>query len=579
LGREKPRAYLHVDPKGCSINPVIQRSLARKRRAKPLNFDISVEGGSIEIRDPADIPLATISEGTGHYLNASPTRSFEAKGQLTDGAQTGAIDLQGNWKSADETTHLPEAVARGTISYLPLSLFEPWLLANSTIEDVAGGGELVVGLGSHPDRSGTGAVSTEITFTPRDATYRRHGDAKMSPVLTSSFLVDGQWDAPADRLTFGTISGSSGLIQLSGQGHIDQPYGAGIVELRATADQDLSGVLDLLNPEVRRHITVKGLRVRNVAVSGALWPDRFVAKSPGDQRPTPATLAGDITWNDAVFYGIRATPGAVTAAFQPEGIALWPREVRVGEGQLVSLPEIRLVDNRQLVAPKGPMLVDVNITPEMCREWLKFVSPIVADATAVEGKLTLIVDSGTMPFANPNAAKIAGTVRIQSAKVTPGPLARQALDVAATITRLITQKQPEWADRDLQIELPEQDILFEMHDGRVYHKGLKFQAGDLMVMTRGSVGLDHTLDMQVEIPLPDKWLDRRPALRALRGEVVLIPLHGTLERPQVDGRAMAEWGTRIGAQAAGGLLQNLLENRANRAAEKDRRRRDPSEAP
>jgi hypothetical protein len=85
--------------------------------------------------------------------------------------------------------------------------------------------------------------------------------------------------------------------------------------------------------------------------------------------------------------------------------------------------------------------------------------------------------------------------------------------------------------------------------------------------------------MKVEIPLPDKWLDRGPVLRLLRGEVVTIPLQGTLERPQVDGRAMAEWGKKIGAQAAGGLLQNLLEGGLDRAAEKARRRRESRDAP
>ena len=85
--------------------------------------------------------------------------------------------------------------------------------------------------------------------------------------------------------------------------------------------------------------------------------------------------------------------------------------------------------------------------------------------------------------------------------------------------------------------------------------------------------------MLVEIPIPDEWLDRGPVLRALRGEVVSIPLRGTLEQPDVDGRALAEWGKRIGMQAAGGLLQNLLENGLDRAAEKARRRRELREGP
>jgi len=575
---EKPRAYLYVDPAGCSINPVIRAFLSRQKNTRPLNFDISIEGGLIEVRDPEDKPLATISDVAAHYLNSAQSRSMEAKGELTDGVQKGSVDLRGNWASSDSRSTLPPAEFHGAISYLPLTLFEPWLQANSTIANVAGGGELIVELGSAP-ADGAGAVSAQATFKPRDAIYRRTSDRDAAPVPPGSIAITGGWDAQADRLTFENLSATAGLITLAGSGHIDQPRDAGIVEVRATADQDLTGILDLLNPQVRSHIAVKGLRVRNVAVTGALWPDKFRPRSSGDQPPTPATLAGDITWSEAMVYGIRATPGAVTAAFQPSGLALWPRDVRVGDGQLMTLPEIHLVDNRQLVAPAGPMLVDVNLTPEMCREWLKFVSPILADATAVEGKITLIIESGRMPFAKPDAAEIAGIVRVHSANVTPGPMARQAVDSAANLARLITRKQPPWADGDLQIALPPQDIAFRMQGGRVYHKGLMFQAGDVVVTTHGSVGVDHTLDMQVEFPLPDAWLDGGPVLKSLRGEIVRIPIRGTLERPQVDGRAMADWGKRIGAGAAGGVLQNLLEKGLDRAAEKAQRRREIRDAP
>ncbi|QDT56209.1 hypothetical protein Pan44_42610 [Caulifigura coniformis] len=575
---ENPRAYLYVDPAGCSINPVIRAFLARQKNTRPLNFDIAIERGLIEVRDTESKPLATISEVAARYLNSAQSRSLEARGELTDGVQRETIDLRGQWAASDSRSTLPPADFHAAVSYLPLTLFEPWLQANSTIAHVAGGGELLVELASTP-AEGAGAVSAKATFKPRDAVYRRTSDQVSSPVPTGGIGIGGQWDAQADRLTFDNLSATAGAITVSGSGHIEQPRDAGIVEIRATADQDLTGILDLLNPQVRSHIAVKGLRVRNVAVTGALWPDRFQARSSGEPPPPPATLAGDITWSEAMIYGIRATPGAVTAAFQPSGLALWPRDVRVGDGQLMTLPEIHLVENRQLVAPAGPMLVDVNLTPEMCREWLRFVSPILADATAVDGKITLIIESGQMPFAKPDAAEIAGIVRVHSANVTPGPMARQAVDSAATLARLITRKDPAWADDDLRIALPPQDIAFRMQGGRVYHNRLTFQAGDVVVTTRGSVGIDHTLDMQVEFPLPDAWLQGGPVQKSLRNELVQIPIRGTLERPQVDGRAVADWGTRIGAGAAGGLLQNLLEKGLDRAAEKAQRRREIRDAP
>jgi len=571
---EKPRAFLRVDPRGLSLNPVIRKFLARKRSAQPLNFDVTIDQGTIEFVDPADHRLAVVSDVEAKYANSSRMRSLEGKGTLNDGATTGTVDVHGSWDASSTGGFLPIASLQGGVSYLPLTLFKPWLAENSTIEEVSGGGELI--LSTECDSR---AITGQCAFTPRDARYRRKGEPRPQAVPAGDLRLSARLDEAGDRITFDSINATAGLVTLNGKGTIEQPQGAGLVDLRTVADQDVSGVLDLLNPEIRRHIVVNGLRVRNVAVTGALWPDLFVARSPGEQPPPPATLAGDITWTDAVLYGVRATPGAVTAALQPDGIALWPRNVRVGDGQLVALPNVQLVDNRQLIAPQGPMLIDVNMTPEMCREWLKFVSPVLADTTAVEGKLTLIIEMGQMPLRNPEAAEIKGVVRLQSAKVTPGPIALQSIETAAAVARLLTQKQPEWADRQLQIELPPQDIEFRVHDGRVYHKGVQFRAGDLVVLTRGSVGLDHTLDMLVEIPIPDAWLDRGPLLRSLKGEVVAIPLQGTLERPAVDGRALAEWGKKIGAGAAGGLLQNLLEKGLDRAAEKAQRRRDHRDVP
>ncbi len=576
---EKPRAFLHVDPTGINLNPVVRKFLARKKNARPLNFDVTIDNGTIEFLDPSSSVLATISGVEAKYANAALLRSIEARGELSEGDQTGTIDIHGRWATTIDPAAMPIAELQGRLTYLPLSLFGPWLQANSTIESVAGGGEVVIALGSNPTIDGSGSMTAQASFVPRDAIYRRRGDAQPQPVQRTDLVLGGYWDAQADRFTFETANGSSGLLSLEGHGVIDQPRAAGIVDLKTTADQDLSGLLDLLNPQLRSHVVINGLRVQNVAVTGALWPDRFVRRSADEASPPAATLAGDITWTEATLYGVRATPGAVTAAFQPQGIALWPRDVRVGDGQLLSLPEIRLVDQRQLVAPPGPMLVDVNMTPEMCRQWLKYVSPVLADATEVDGRLTLIVESGQMPLAQPESAEISGIVRVHSARVTPGPLARQAIESAATLARLITQRAPAWADRELQIELPPQDIAFRMHQGRVYHQGITFQASEVVVTTRGSVGLDQTLDMLVEVPIPDIWLQRGPLLKSLQGEVVTIPLRGTLERPQVDGRALAEFGKRLGAGAAGGLLQNLLDRGLDRAAEKAQRRRDQRDGP
>jgi hypothetical protein len=576
---EKPRVVLHVDPRGSNLNPVLQKFLARKRCVQTLNFDVKASDGRIEFRDPSEAVLATVENVSLNYVSSEMSQSASADGLLKTGDHQGRIVLDGRWIKPGPTTVLPSVEANATIGYLPLSLFEPWLQSNSTITQVAGGGEVSISISSLTTGGEPDAMTARGAFRPADAVYRRNGQQKPESVPPMELVVEGRWEENADRVAFQTLRATSGAVTLSGRGLIEQVSGPGIIDLRATADQDISGLLDLLNPVLRRHIVVRGLKVRDLEVTGALWPDRFVPRESQATSPAPAMVAGDITWSDAVLYGMQASPGSVTAAWTTDAIALWPREVRISDGELRSLPQVQLVDSRRLVAPQGPMLLNVNIIPEMCREWLKFVSPIVADATAVEGKLTLVIDSGSLPLANPGAAEVAGTVKLQAARVTPGPLAQEALKSVTMLARLITQKDPPWAGRDLQLDLPPQDIAFRVHDGRVYHQGFTFRAGDLAVVTRGSVGLDHSLDLLVEIPLPDSWLDRGPVLRSLKGEVVAIPLQGTLEQPRVDGRTMAELGKRLGAEAAGGLLQNLLERGLDRAAEKGQRRRERRNAP
>jgi hypothetical protein len=68
-------------------------------------------------------------------------------------------------------------------------------------------------------------------------------------------------------------------------------------------------------------------------------------------------------------------------------------------------------------------------------------------------------------------------------------------------------------------------------------------------------------------------------LSRLKGEVVSIRVGGTLDDPMIDRRVLADFGKRLGAKAAGGLLQNLLEKGLDKAAEKAAKRKTPPATP
>ena len=74
--------------------------------------------------------------------------------------------------------------------------------------------------------------------------------------------------------------------------------------------------------------------------------------------------------------------------------------------------------------------------------------------------------------------------------------------------------------------------------------------------TRGSVGLDESLDLIVEIPVRDEWFAQNKQLASLRGKSLNIPLRGSLTALQLDARVLES----LARDALSAPVENLLEN-------------------
>ena len=73
---------------------------------------------------------------------------------------------------------------------------------------------------------------------------------------------------------------------------------------------------------------------------------------------------------------------------------------------------------------------------------------------------------------------------------------------------------------------------------RLWHEGLVMDAGQLVVRSRGSVGADGTLAMVVEVALRADVAGQTPVVAQLMRTPLVIPLKGTVERPELDARAI-----------------------------------------
>ena len=137
-----------------------------------------------------------------------------------------------------------------------------------------------------------------------------------------------------------------------------------------------------------------------------------------------------------------------------------------------------------------------------------------------------------------------GKFIIHSIEIGPGPLIRE-------LAILMGRETPAKLRR-------EGVVPFQMVDGRIYHKDLELIFPDFTVRTYGSVGLDQTMAIMTEMPVPPKWLENNPLAPGLRDQIIRIPIAGTLQKPQLDRAEMDKLSRQFIRNAARNMLEEGL---------------------
>ncbi len=198
------------------------------------------------------------------------------------------------------------------------------------------------------------------------------------------------------------------------------------------------------------------------------------------------------------------------------------------------------VDNAPVVqVAAGTLLDHAPLTPELFDYGLQFVLPIVSNAAAVEGSISLATQNISVPLSNPK--DLVGGGRLTIHEVAMGvrsPLILKISEFAATVFRRPMPNRVVLAD--------ESNIDFLIDQQQVWHEGVRFGLPeidpDLVFATSGTVGFDHRLELVLEIPLPVHWLANRAEIKELGIKPLHIPIRGTLEEPII---AWSETGAEL----------------------------------
>jgi len=337
--------------------------------------------------------------------------------------------------------------------------------------------------------------------------------------------------------------------------HIDRFY----LEGQALAC-DARGRLDELADD--RNLQLQGLlkydlqklepMLQTYLGSGAklVGKDKQAFQLTGSLAPTQTNLASfvgnaELGWKALRAYGGDVGPADLKLRLQDGWVRTDPVHTTFNEGNLRLRPSIRLEPGpAELQLAPGLTIDRARITPGMSSSVLAYAVPVLAGVTKVDGEISLTLDKAHMPLAEPPDAEIHGKLHVHNARFGATKLIQELGDLFKTAPPAV--------------QITNCIVPVKMVDGKVYHEGLQFLAGDVSVRTSGWVSVEGNMNLLAEIQLPDRWLGK--VSPNLSKQPIKLPIRGTLSSPTVDDAAVRAALSQFTRDAAGKLLQKEIEN-------------------
>jgi hypothetical protein len=329
--------------------------------------------------------------------------------------------------------------------------------------------------------------------------------------------------------------------------------------MELTLEGKLGYDLEKLEPQLRPYlgpgVKLAGRDVRAFRIAGPLSaPRSLTAGAPAPSLAARLKGEAGLNWQSLQAMGCQVGPAELRGQLSGGWFRAAPIEATLNQGRLHLEPSLRLEPGPlEVQLNKGRILERARLTPAACASALGYALPVLADVAQVEGELSMDLEGARLPLTDPAQAEIAGRLTIHSAQIGPGPLVRELsmlLKGPATLTLAKDNVVP---------------VL--LVKGRVYHSGLELHFPELTVRTSGSVGLDGSLALVAEMPVPPKWLGSSKLARAVAGQTIRLPIGGTLSKPKIDERALREASARFARDAAENALRQEVDDKLKKEAE------------
>ncbi len=561
-----------------------------------MNVRASVDDQHVQI-DSAIANLGQLRLSNGSVFVNEPVLKIETKGSFD--RATGALVLPDSTvvstsvalrgSQINVTTTSPTTQVSGTIDYRGdvariASMFnDPRQAATRRITGEATGRATVRHLGQ--------ATTCELTSDISNFDYAVPAAQNANPVVQASHTDGGRWNSlwHEPKLKLGATLGYDGAAgtvdithleaagdtaSLAARGKITELATRCTTQLDGQVAYDLQKLSSRFRTQIGNDFQIAGRDTRPFSFNGPLFAAKSNSMLSGlhpvsttgtasSNRSIESALLqmiaqASLGWTSVSMQGVTIGPGDLDARLANGKLVVAPMDLSVSEGTLHLAPTVSLDQTPMVVTmPPGIVAERIRISPQMCTSWLKYLAPMIADATAAEGNFSVSLTQAVIPVDSPTAGNVEGVLDIHNAQIGPGPLSQQLLALATQIKAIAdgnllgaTAAPPKrW------LELPPQRIGFRMAENRVYHEGLQMVVDDVVIRTSGSVGTDQTMSMIAEVPIRDEWVAKSQYLAPLRGETIRVPIHGTLTSPKLDQSALGKITQQTVTGAAGRYLQ------------------------
>lgn len=403
----------------------------------------------------------------------------------------------------------------------------------------------------------------------------------------------------ADHLVIERLAVESSTLAVAARGRVDEWTSREIVSLEGTATYDWQQVSRLLVPWTGGRIRLVGsdnrpfsLRVPLAAVGGPVGEAAPAASSPESlqlpadwlaatrgttaepelavrvARPASAAvqppderlkaLAIDTTasWTGGDIEGFPVSAGELSVRLLEGQLAFGPFDIPVAGGRLRGAPWVRLVPPPgELVIPPGRLVERVALSGPTCQRIATWLSPVLGHAAQASGAMSVDLAGARLPLGDAFGGELAGQVTFENFEVSPSPAMQPLVNLLIKLQSVIDPRFA-FGDKAVMLRVRTEPVRVRLAGRRLAHDGLVMDSGQLVLKSQGSVGQDGSLDMRLEVALRGDLVGQTPVLGTLFRTPLLVPLKGTVQKPQFDAAAMDAILGRIVENTAEAVLKD-----------------------